>query len=112
RSRDITIDHVRIESSGSRDANGRNNTTGGILFEEGTTDFRVTNSEFYDVRGNGVWTHSLYTSPRNARGVIEGNRFDTIGRDAIQIGHATEVRVLDNIGRRIGYPARIVDATP
>jgi hypothetical protein len=112
RSHDITIDHVRVEAGGSLDANGRNNTTGGILFEEGTTDFRVTASEFRDIRGNGIWTHSLYTSPRNSRGLIQGNRFDTVGRDAIQVGHATEVRVVDNTGRRIGYPAGIVDAEP
>jgi hypothetical protein len=112
RSSDITIDHVVVEHSGSRDAKGKNNTTGGILFEEGTTDFRVVNSEFSDIRGNAIWTHSLYTSPRNARGLIQGNRFDTIGRDAIQVGHATEVQVLDNTGTRIGYPAEIVDATP
>jgi hypothetical protein len=112
RSHHITIDHVRVERSGSRDATGRNNTTGGILFEEGTTDFQVTNCEFREVRGNGVWTHSLYTSPRNARGLIANNRFDMIGRDAIQVGHATEVQVLDNIGWRIGYPLAGVDATP
>ena len=112
RSHDITIDQVKIENCGSRDAAGHNNTTGGILLEEGTTDFRVTRCELRNIRGNGIWTHSLYTSPRNARGLIEGNRFDTIGRDAIQVGHATEVRVLDNIGWHIGYPADVVDATP
>jgi hypothetical protein len=112
RSHDITIDQVRIENCGSRDERGRNNTTGGILLEEGTTDFRVTRSEFRNIRGNGIWTHSLYASPRNARGLIEGNRFDTIGRDAIQVGHATGVRVVANVGVRIGYPAYVVDATP
>ena len=112
RSHDITIDQVKIENCGSLDQAGHNNTTGGILLEEGTTDFRVTRCELRNVRGNGIWTHSLYTSPRNARGLIEGNRFDTIGRDAIQVGHATEVRVLDNFGWRIGYPADVVDATP
>jgi hypothetical protein len=112
RSRDVTIDRVRVDAAGSRDAQGRNNTTGGILLEEGITDFRVTRSEFTAIRGNGIWTHSLYTSPRNARGDIEGNRFDTIGRDAIQVGHATAVRVADNSGVHIGYPAAEVDATP
>src|SRR6185312_15723514 len=58
---------------------------------------------------NGIWTHSLYTSPRNARGRIAGNEFAMIGRDAIQIGHATEVRVENNRGRMIGYPAEEVD---
>ena len=59
-----------------------------------------------NIRGNGIWTHSLYTSPRNARGVFAENRFDTIGRDALQVGHATEVRVEGNTGTRIGYPRR------
>jgi hypothetical protein len=109
RSRDVTIDQVRVESSGSRNSAGRNNTTGGILLEEGTTDFRVTRCELTGIRGNGIWTHSLYTSPRNARGVFEGNRFDTIGRDALQVGHATGIRVLDNSGARIGFPKPDVD---
>jgi len=112
RSNDITIEHVIVEHSGSHDGKGKNNTTGGILIEEGTTDFRVVNSEFRDILGNAIWTHSLYTSPRNARGLIQGNRFDTIGRDAIQVGHATQVHVFDNTGQRIGYPAAIVDAEP
>jgi hypothetical protein len=109
RSRDVAIDRVRVESSGSRNAAGRNNATGGILLEEGTTDFRVTRCELRDIRGNGVWTHSLYTSPRNARGLFAHNRFENIGRDAIQVGHATDVRVEDNQGERIGYPVEDVD---
>ena len=112
RAHHVTIDGVRVEASGSRNATGRNNTTGGILLEEGTTDFRVTGCDLREIRGNGIWTHSLYTSPRNARGTFEGNRFDTIGRDALQVGHATAVRVVNNSGARIGYPAAEVDATP
>jgi hypothetical protein len=109
RSRYVAIDGVRVSLSGSRNAAGRNNTTGGILLEEGTSDFRVTHCELRDIRGNGIWTHSLYTSPRNARGVLAENRFDTIGRDALQVGHATEVRVEGNSGTRIGYPGEAVD---
>ena len=37
------------------------------------------------------------------------NKFDTIGRDAIQVGHATRVRVDGNTGVNIGYPLDIVD---
>jgi hypothetical protein len=107
--RRVTIDRVRVAASGSRNAAGRNNTTGGILLEEGTSDFRVSNCDLRDLRGNGVWTHSLYTSARNARGVIEGNRFDNIGRDAVQVGHATQVRVERNRGTRIGFPFGEVD---
>src|ERR1700680_3269457 len=37
----VRIERVRIEERGSRNAAGRNNTTGGILLEEGTSDFQV-----------------------------------------------------------------------
>ncbi len=109
RSRQVAIDGVRVADSGSRNPAGRNDTTGGILLEEGTSDFRVTRCELRNIRGNGVWTHSLYTSPRNARGVFAENRFDGIGRDALQVGHATEVRVEGNSGTRIGFPEETVD---
>jgi parallel beta-helix repeat protein len=111
-SKGVRIERVRISASGSRNAAGRNNTTGGILLEEGTSDFRVADCELENIRGNGIWTHSLYTSPRNADGAIEGNRFRSIGRDAIQVGHATRIRVERNSGGRIGYPESEVDAIP
>ena len=109
RSRLVTIEDVRVADSGSRNLAGRNNSTGGILLEEGTTDFRVARCELRNIRGNGIWTHSLYTSPRNARGVFVENRFDTIARDALQVGHATQVRVEGNTGTRIGFPEEVVD---
>jgi hypothetical protein len=109
RSHDVRIDQVDVADSGSRDPRGRNNTTGGILLEEGTSDFRVTRSRFRNIRGNGVWTHSLFTSPRNTGGWIAFNLFEDLARDAIQVGHATNVHVEDNGGTRIGYPAELVD---
>ncbi|HEY1221394.1 MAG: right-handed parallel beta-helix repeat-containing protein [Bryobacteraceae bacterium] len=116
RARSVAIRRVTVADSGSRNSLGRNNSTGGILFEEGTTDFRVTNCELSGIRGNGIWTHSLYTSPRNARGVISLNRIREIGRDAIQAGHATALSVTGNSGSRIGFPLEEVDiengATP
>jgi hypothetical protein len=110
RSRNVSIERVTVEASGSRKATGFNNATGGILLEEGTADFLVANCEFRNIRGNGLWTHSLYTSPRNARGVFARNLFDTVGRDALQVGHATGIRVEDNQGTRIGFPLDAVDA--
>lgn len=109
RSANISIHKVRVADSGSRNAAGRNNTTGGVLIEEGSSGFRVTESTFERVRGNGVWTHSLYSSPRNRDGTISGNRFVEIGRDAIQVGHARRVRVVGNSGSRIGFPVEVVD---
>lgn len=109
RSRRVRIEGVAIKESGSRNKEGKNNTTGGILVEEGTEDFEVVRCDLRQILGNGIWTHSLYTSPRNARGRIAQNRFEEIGRDAIQVGHATRVRVEHNEGTRIGYPQDAVD---
>jgi hypothetical protein len=109
RSRNVTIERVGVERCGSLNEKRRNNTTGGILLEEGTSGFQVLGCRFEQVRGNAVWTHSLYTSPRNQDGRIAENSFQEIGRDAIQVGHATRVRVEDNEGRRIGYPPEEVD---
>src|SRR5262249_35575784 len=75
-SKQARIERILIEDSGSRNGAGRNNTTGGILLEEGTSDFQVRDCKLKNVRGNGVWTHSLYTSPRNTYGLIAGNRFE------------------------------------
>jgi hypothetical protein len=105
----VRIHNIQIADSGSLNAGKHNNTTGGILLEEGTTDFEVLDCRIVNVRGNGIWTHSLYTSARNARGRIAGNEFAMIARDAIQVGHATDIRVENNRGRMLGYPAEEVD---
>jgi hypothetical protein len=109
RSSKIKITRVLVEDSGTRNAKGRNNTTGGILIEEGSSDFEVRDSRFRSILGNALWTHSLYTSPRLHNGVFAGNRFDKIGRDAIQVGAASNVRVEDNFGDHIGFPPEVVD---
>ncbi|MGH9662807.1 MAG: right-handed parallel beta-helix repeat-containing protein [Bryobacteraceae bacterium] len=105
----VRIDAVTVEDSGSRNRRGRNNTTGGILMEEGTSDFEVTHSTLRRIRGNAIWTHSLYTSPRNHDGLIADNHIDTVARDAIQVGHATRIRVERNTGVNIGYPPESID---
>jgi len=105
----VRIRKVTIDSSGSKNARGRNNLSGGILLEEGTTDFEVRESTFRAILGNALWTHSNFHAPRQQDGVFAGNKFDTIGRDAIQVGHATRVRVEGNTGINIGYPMDIVD---
>jgi len=116
RSRDVSIDGVRIVDSGARILAGHNNATGGILLEEGTREFTVTHCDLRNVRGNGIWTYSLATAPQNRNGLIASNHFERIGRDAIQVGHGAGVRVEDNTGTEIGYPLVDVDmghlATP
>jgi hypothetical protein len=108
-SKNVQLERLRISDSGSLNAQGKNNTTGGILLEEGTSDFLVQDCVVRNVPGNGVWTHSLYTSKRNGIGRIVGNRFVNIGRDAIQVGHANGINVERNTGSRIGYPHSVVD---
>ena len=109
RSSKIRIHDVTVTKSGSKNAKGRNNGSGGILIEEGSRDFDVRNTSFRDIWGNGLWTHSLLTSPRLENGVFQNNRFETIGRDALQVGHAQGVRVEGNTGIEIGFPPDIVD---
>jgi hypothetical protein len=105
----VRISGIRIQDSGSLGLTGRNNASGGILLEEGTRDFEVRQCAIRRVRGNAIWTHSNYSSPRNSGGVIAGNTIDEVARDAIQVGHATNVRVENNRGRNIGYPLELVD---
>jgi hypothetical protein len=109
---DVSIERVLVENSGSRAPNGHNNATGGILLEGGSREFRVLQCAFRNVRGNAVWTHARATDARNQEGTIARNTFETIGRDAIQVGHATGVIVANNTGSGIGYPAETVDAIP
>ncbi|HXM45540.1 MAG TPA: right-handed parallel beta-helix repeat-containing protein [Bryobacteraceae bacterium] len=106
----VRIDNVRIDDCGSLAPSGRNNASGGILLEEGTRDFEVRQCVIRRVRGNAIWTHSNYRSPRNANGTIQENFVEEVARDAIQVGHATNIAVRGNRGRRIGYPPDLVDA--
>lgn len=105
----VKIERVSVQDSGSANAKKRNNGTGGILLEEATTDFEVTDCTLKNILGNGIWTHSLYQSPRNARGLFKNNKVEYVGRDAFQVGHAVGVRVEGNTAEAIGFPVEAVD---
>lgn len=109
RSANIKIARVAVKDSGSRNGMGRNNLSGGILIEEGSAHFEVRDSTFQNIAGNALWTHSLRITPRLEDGVFTGNRIETVGRDGIQIGAATRVRVEDNTIANIGFPVELVD---
>ena len=115
-SSNVHITRLTVEDSGSRNERGRNNTSGGILLEEGTRHFEVIGCTVRRVLGNAIWTHSNSGSPRNAAGRIADNSISYVGRDAIQVGHGTGITVENNQGSDIGYPADAVDvaaeATP
>lgn len=103
------IDSVNIDDCGTLNREGHNNTTGGILIEEGSTGFEIRQSKITHVAGNAIWTHSYARSPRQADGLIHDNLIATVGRDAIQVGHATRVRVSGNKGSQIGFPPEYID---
>lgn len=103
------IDSVTIEDCGTLDRQGHNNTTGGILIEEGSGGFEVRGSSISRIPGNAIWTHSYARSPRQSDGVIRDNTVTMVARDAIQIGHATRVRVENNHGSDIGFPPDSID---
>jgi hypothetical protein len=107
--RNVRIHGIDVADSGSLDAKRRNNTTGGILLEEGVSDFEVSHCRFGKISGNGIWTHSYGHSPRGSQGRIAENEFAMIARDAIQVGHATGIVVEENTGSLIGYPPAEVD---
>jgi hypothetical protein len=115
-SKQVNVSNIQVNDSGSRNGRGRNNSSGGVLFEGGTEDFEVSNSTFRNVLGTAVWTHSNSLDIRNFTGRILGNTFEWIGRDAIHISHMNRVRVEKNSGKQIGYPVNVVDvegkATP
>ncbi len=104
-----TIDAVTIEDCGTLNPGGHNNTTGGILIEEGSSGFEVRKANINRVAGNAIWTHSYARSPRQANGLITENIIAGVGRDAIQVGHATNVRVEKNHGSLIGFPPEYID---
>ncbi len=105
----IRVRRVTVEDSGSRNAAGLNNATGGILFEEGAGDFDASFCTFRGILGNALWTHSISASPRNWGGRFANNRIETVGRDAIQVGHAMGVTVEGNIAHNVGFPLTAVD---
>jgi hypothetical protein len=108
-SSEVTLDGIKIENSGTLNSAGRNNTTGGILLEEGVSKFEVRRSTINRITGTAIWTHSYGRSLRQSDGVIRDNEIGTVGRDAIQIGHATRIRVENNSGSALGFPADYVD---
>lgn len=108
-SSNVALEGLHVTNSGSLKPNGRNNTSGGVLIEEGSSNFSVRKCRFRNIRGNALWTHSRYESPRNGPGVFAENDFELIGRDALQAGHAKDILIRENTGRRIGWPVDIVD---
>jgi len=105
----VRMHHLHVEDNGSLDQRRHNNGSGGIAFEDGTVEFEVRSSTFRRLRGNALWTRSVPGAPRQENGIFAANRFDAIGHTAVLIGNASKMRVEENTGASIGYPAEAVD---
>jgi hypothetical protein len=103
------IHDVRLMDSGSLDAAGHNNGTGGLVLEEGASDFEVTHALFGKIRGNGIWIRSTGTTA--AKGRIADSEFEVLARSAIEMNHASGITITGNTGHMIGFPGEEVVIT-
>jgi len=101
--------HIRdavITDSGTLDPAGHNNGSGGVVLEEGVTDFEIVHALVGKIRGNGIWIRSASSGAAvtAARGVISDSEFTILARAAIEISHATAITIENNTGHMIGFP--------
>ncbi len=98
----VRIHDVEFTDSGTLDANGHNNGSGGLALEEGVTDFEIVHSRIGTIRGNGIWIRSL--GGTSSKGRITDNEFAILARAAIELNHATGITIENNTGHMIGFP--------
>jgi len=101
---DVHIHDVEITESGSLDANGHNNGSGGVVLEEGVTDFEIVRALIGKIRGNGIWIRSAEGAATAAKGRIAENEFAIVARAAIELNHANGITIENNTARMIGFP--------
>jgi len=99
----VRLHDVEMTESGGFNAMRRNNSAGGILIEENTTDFEIRKCLFGKLRGNGITVRS------SQRGQILENELAVLAGDGIRLGPAGEITVENNRARQIGYPADEAD---
>jgi hypothetical protein len=104
--RNIRIRDAVITDSGTLDPAGHNNGSGGILLEEGVTDFEIAHALIGKVRGNGIWIRSATSAATAtaARGRIADSEFTILARAAIELSHATAITIENNTGHMLGFP--------
>ncbi|MDE3198877.1 MAG: right-handed parallel beta-helix repeat-containing protein [Acidobacteriota bacterium] len=100
----VQIDRVDVTESGGLNPQRKNNGTGGIALEEGTTDFSIRNCLFGTIRGDGV------TIRGSQQGRISENEFRAMARDAVHVSRGAGIAIADNHAEQIGIPVEEVDA--
>ncbi len=102
--RNIKLHDIEITESGGYNLQHRNNGSGGILLEDGVTDFEIRRNQLGGIRGNAVAIHS------SNRGRISENEFAILARAAIQVSQATALTIENNRARQIGAPTEEVES--
>jgi parallel beta-helix repeat protein len=103
-SKGVRLQDVDFTSSGGFNAQRKNNGTGGLVIEEGTSDFEVVRCAFAAIRGNGI------TVRGSGPGRLFENEFRSMAREAIHADHATGVGIESNRIEQIGFPIEEVDS--
>ncbi len=102
----MSASEVEITESGGLSLQRRNNGSGGIALEDGTTDFDIRNNRFGGIRGVGVTLRGV------DRGVVSDNDFVVIARAAIQSDSSAHLTVENNVIHRVGVPVAEADGPP
>src|SRR5438270_659728 len=76
----VRIHDVEVTESGGFNVQRHNNGSGGILLEEGVSDFEITRCLFGKLRGNGIWLTS--DSLPITRGRVAENEFSILSGSA------------------------------
>jgi hypothetical protein len=103
-SKAVRLHDIDVTVSGGFNAQRRNNGTGGIAIEEGTSDFEIRRCAFGTIRGNAITIRS------SENGRVFENEFRSIAREAIHAEQTTGVTIENNRIEQIGFPIEEVDA--
>jgi parallel beta-helix repeat protein len=103
-SKEVKLHDIDVTASGGFNAQRRNNGTGGIAIEEGSTGFDVSRCAFGTIRGNGLTIRS------SEKGRIFENEFRSVAREAIHVERTSAVAIENNHIEQVGFPLEEVDA--
>jgi hypothetical protein len=107
----VHIHDVEVTESGGLNVQRHNNGAGGILLEEGVTDFEVTRCLFGKLRGNGIWLISDASSAPVSKGRVAENEFSILSGSAVVLRNTANVDIEQNTIKMIGFPSEEADTT-
>jgi ubiquinone/menaquinone biosynthesis C-methylase UbiE len=100
----VKLHDIEVSDSGGFNPQRRNNGTGGLALEEGTSDFEIRHCRFGGLRGTGITLRAV------ERGHVIDNEFAVVAHDGIRVSESKTVTIENNSIRQVGFPAEEVDA--